>query len=120
MRTEGTIDPERKALGEVGMLGRERWEEVHRRAAAGEHRATIRALRSTARRSLLLEAEAADLESQLEELVRKIAPALLDEAGVGVLSAAELLCAWSHRGRLRSEAAFAKLAGAAPLPASSG
>jgi transposase len=27
---------------------------------------------------------------------------------------------WSHRGRLVSEAAFARLAGAAPIPASSG
>ncbi|MGH3084912.1 MAG: transposase, partial [Gaiellaceae bacterium] len=27
---------------------------------------------------------------------------------------------WSHRGRFRSEAAFARLAGAAPIPASSG
>ena len=30
------------------------------------------------------------------------------------------LCAWSSPGRLRSEAAFARLAGAAPIPASSG
>jgi len=28
--------------------------------------------------------------------------------------------AWSHHGRLRSEAAFARLAGVAPIPASSG
>jgi transposase len=27
---------------------------------------------------------------------------------------------WSHRGRIRSEAAFARLAGCAPIPASSG
>lgn len=32
----------------------------------------------------------------------------------------ELLVAWSHAGRLRSEAAFASLAGVAPIPASSG
>jgi transposase len=31
-----------------------------------------------------------------------------------------LIVAWSHRGRLRSEAAFARLAGVAPVPASSG
>lgn len=35
LTTERMIDPEREALGEVGMLGRERWEEVHRLAAAG-------------------------------------------------------------------------------------
>jgi transposase len=87
---------------------------------SNEHRATIIALRSCARRALALEAEAADLESQLELLVRELAPALLAEPGVGVISAAQLLNAWSHRGRFRSEAAFASLAGAAPIPASSG
>ncbi len=35
LTTERMIDPEREVLGEVGMLGRERWEEVHRLAAAG-------------------------------------------------------------------------------------
>jgi transposase len=85
-----------------------------------EHRVTIIALRSTARRALALEAEAADLESQLEPLVRELAPALLAEPGVGVITAAQLLISWSHRGRFRSEAAFASLAGAAPIPASSG
>ncbi len=30
------------------------------------------------------------------------------------------LCAWSHAGRCRTEAAFANLAGVAPIPASSG
>jgi transposase len=85
-----------------------------------EHRATIIALRSAARRALALEAEAADLESELELLVRELAPALLAQPGVGVISAAQLLNAWSHHGRFRSEGAFASLAGAAPIPASSG
>ena len=31
-----------------------------------------------------------------------------------------MLLSWSHQGRFRSEAAFARLAGAAPIPASSG
>jgi transposase len=44
----------------------------------------------------------------------------LAEPGIGVLTAAEILCAWSHPGRLHSEAAFAALAGVAPIPASSG
>jgi transposase len=85
-----------------------------------EHRATITVLRSTARRALMLEAEAADLASQLELLLAEIAPELLDEPGIGPISAAQLLIAYSHTGRLRSEAAFASLAGAAPIPASSG
>jgi transposase len=85
-----------------------------------EYRSTIIALRSTARRALALEAEAADLESELELIVRELAPVLLAEPGVGVITAAQLLSSWSHHGRFRSEAAFASLAGAAPIPASSG
>ncbi|GJG89555.1 IS110 family transposase [Gemmatimonadetes bacterium T265] len=85
-----------------------------------EHRATVTALRLTARRALALEAEADDLESQLEPLVQGLAPHLLAEPGIGVLTAAELLVAWSHAGRVRSAAAFAQLAGVAPIPASSG
>ena len=34
--------------------------------------------------------------------------------------AATVLCAWSHPGRFRSDAAFAMLAGVAPIPANSG
>ena len=85
-----------------------------------EHRSTIMALRSTARRALACEAEAGDLESALELIVERVAPELLAEPGVGVMSAARLLNAWSHQGRIRSEAAFAHLAGVAPIPASSG
>jgi transposase len=85
-----------------------------------EQRYTILALHTTARRALALEAEAAELEAQLELLVRQTTPMLLDEPGVGPISAAQLLCSWSHVGRLRSEAAFAAMAGVAPIPASSG
>jgi transposase len=85
-----------------------------------ERRMTVRVLRLTARRILALEAEAAELEVELTELVGTVCPALLAVKGVGAISAAELINAWSHHGRLRSEAAFAMLAGTAPIPASSG
>jgi transposase len=85
-----------------------------------EHRVTVRALRSTARRVQALTAEAAELEAELARLVAQVAPTLLALRGVGPVSAAQVLCAWSHPGRLRSEAAFAMLAGVAPLEASSG
>jgi transposase len=85
-----------------------------------EHRATVMALRSASRRVLTLGEEAAELESELETIVSRVAPRLLKEFGVGVVTAAQILCAWSHPGRVRSEAAFASLAGAAPIPASSG
>ena len=49
-----------------------------------------------------------------------MAPALLARPGVGPVTATQVLISWSHPGRLRSEAAFAMLAGAAPIEASSG
>lgn len=45
---------------------------------------------------------------------------LLEEKGVGPITAAVVMAAWSHPGRVRSEAAFASLAGVNPIPASSG
>jgi transposase len=85
-----------------------------------EHRVTVQAMRATARRILFLEVEAAQHQAELDHLVAKVAPFLLNELGVGALTAAQLLVSWSHPGRVRSEAAFAMLAGVAPLEASSG
>lgn len=85
-----------------------------------ERQATVVALRATARRVRVLSAEADELKSRLDVLVRQMAPGLLAEVGVAAIVGAEVLCAWSHRGRVRSEAAFANLAGAAPREASSG
>src|SRR5712691_9037818 len=77
-------------------------------------------LRTLARRIEAATAEAAELEHEILALVRALAPQLLDEPGVGPIVAAQLIIAWSHPGRVRSEAAFARLAGVAPIPASSG
>lgn len=85
-----------------------------------EESATVTATRATARRALACEREAAELEDQIEALVRKFAPALLNVVGVGPIVGAQVVVSWSHRGRFRSEAAFAKLAGVAPIEASSG
>jgi transposase len=59
-------------------------------------------------------------KSQLADLTARHSPQLLDIYGVGPVSAAVIIAAWSHPGRVRSEAAFAKLAGVCPIPASSG
>jgi transposase len=66
---------------------------------------------------------AAELEHNMTGLhahVRELAPELLKIFGVGPFVAAILITTYSHPGRIRSEAAFAHLAGAAPIPASSG
>lgn len=78
------------------------------------------ALRALSRRVRALRLEAATLETEIARRVGALAPQLLAQRGVGPISAACILSSWSHRGRLRSEAAFARLAGAAPIPASSG
>src|SRR5947208_6736544 len=91
----------------------------HGRADA-ELRGSLLALRSIARRVLQLTAEERELAREIETITRKLAPQLLDQPGVGPHAAAQLVLSWSHRGRIESEAAFARLAGAAPIPASSG
>ena len=91
-----------------------------RPARSLEHRMTVRVLRCTAQRIQRLAAEAAELGADLERLVAAVAPWLLELPGVGPISAAQVLVSWSHAGRLRSDAAFAALAGANPIPASSG
>jgi transposase len=78
------------------------------------------ALRALARRVKALTVEERELAGEIETLTRKLAPQLLDQPGVGPLAAAQVLICWSHHGRISSEAAFARLAGCAPIPASSG
>ena len=85
-----------------------------------ELRGTLLALRAVARRVQQLTAEERELAREIETLTRKLAPQLLTQPGIGPLLAAQVVLSWSHRGRVVSEAAFARLAGAAPIPASSG
>lgn len=58
--------------------------------------------------------------TQLAEIVDELAPGLTDQPGIGPVSAAIAIVAFSHVGRFRNEAAFAALAGTSPIPASSG
>ena len=79
------------------------------------------ALRSLARRHRHLTIEIDDLDTLIAPLVKRINPRLLATPGIGTDVAGQLLVtAGQNTNRLRSEAAFAMLCGAAPLPASSG
>ncbi|HVM10532.1 MAG TPA: IS110 family transposase [Acidimicrobiales bacterium] len=83
--------------------------------------ATKTALSILGRRVLALDEEKERLDALLAELVTATAPQLLELHGVGIDTAAALLvAAGDNPGRLRSEAAWAHLCGAAPVPASSG
>jgi transposase len=130
-----------KYLNQIRHLGftapaelRERLRDVHRdrlaRTAAGLRPiagtdtvmyATKLAIATLGRRVLALEADAERLDHELETLVRRTAPSLLEIYGVGIDTAAILLvAAGDNPHRLKSEAAFAHLCGVAPLSASSG
>ncbi|MFF0266820.1 IS110 family transposase [Kribbella sp. NPDC004536] len=79
------------------------------------------ALRDLARRWKSLDEEIKTLNTQIEALVRAAAPELLALHGVGVEIAGQfLVTAGDNAERIHSEAAFAKLCGVAPQPASSG
>jgi transposase len=73
-----------------------------------------------AKRIVALDGELVDNRTALDAAVEEAAPELCEQPGVGSVVAACVLTAWSHPGRLRSEAAFAALAGTCPIPASSG
>ncbi|RTL65710.1 MAG: IS110 family transposase [Pseudonocardiaceae bacterium] len=77
-------------------------------------------LKTLARRIVALQTEAAAHQDTIREIVRSWRPDLLPLPGVGPLTAAAVLTAWSHPGRCRDDGAFAMLAGTAPIPASSG
>jgi len=79
------------------------------------------ALRDLARRWKSLDAEIKTLNRQIEALVRTTAPELVQLHGVGVEIAGQfLVTAGDNTNRIHNEAAFAKLCGVAPQPASSG
>ncbi len=85
-----------------------------------EDRIRLDTMKRIARRIVELEREASHYESAMTELIRQLAPGLLELPGVGPATAAMVITTYSHRGRFRSEAAFASMAGVAPIPASSG
>ena len=79
------------------------------------------ALRTLARRHQFLTEEMLTQTTLLDKLTRTVAPTLREGYCIGVDSACELLAALGDNPeRISSEAAFAKMCGAAPLPASSG
>ncbi len=93
------------------------------RRSAGQdvrRRALTMALSRIAGRIAALESEAKAYERELEGLTQQRLPGLRAEMGVGPWVAAQLVTSFSHGERFRSEAAFASLAGTAPIAASSG
>ena len=80
----------------------------------------VRICRELVRRCAELSRHANELERELRPLVKQQAPQLLAFPGCGTLTAAKLIAEVAGIERFRSDAKFAKLAGVAPLDASSG
>jgi transposase len=90
-------------------------------ALADPVQATKAALRVVACRIHQLDEELGVADQRLAKLVSRAAPRLLELQAIGVDHAGQLLITAGQRPeRLRGEAAFAHLCGAAPIPASSG
>lgn len=61
-----------------------------------------------------------DNRTHLIEILDQLTPGLTDRIGIGPVTAATAVVAYSHPGRIRNDAAYAALAGTCPIPASSG
>ena len=113
---------------------RERLEAIAGKTALIRHPAALRpgpltsttasakaSLRTIGRRWLDLDAEARSHNAHLEKLIEQCAPAMVEVQGIGIGTAAEMLVLVGRSPeRVHSEAAFPKLCGACPIPASSG
>jgi transposase len=89
-----------------------------RSSASLEERVAFSVMRDLAAHSRTLGANAKRYEHQLADLIRALDETLLDEPGIGPISAAKLLA--FDPTRFTSEGAFARCNGTAPIPASSG
>ena len=88
-----------------------------RPGADSERAALALALRSLAQRVRLLRTESQTLERELERRVQALAPQLLARPGIGPISAAAVLIAWSQPRRIRSSPNPSQLRQDDPLPA---
>jgi transposase len=96
---------------------------IRRRGTGTQTREQAVRRAETRRLALAIRAAGRDLKTnhdQLAAIITDRAPGLLARHGIGPVSAAQAIVSWSHPGRCRTEAAFAALAGASPIPASSG
>jgi len=98
-----------------------RWQDrVAGRLQRAEQAARVRIARDELRRIRELTRSVDALERELAILVADLAPRLLAERGCGVLTAAKLIGEIAGIGRFATDAKLARIAGSAPIPASSG
>jgi len=119
----GGDDADRGLLGPGGWTQTTLTRLARRRHVSGQTREQVIRREEAQRLARAILGADTDLKTnlrQLRGLIDDLAPGLLDRVGIGPVSAAQALVSFSHPGRIHSEAAFASLAGASPLEASSG
>ena len=105
----------------AGCLDRTVWlDRVSRKLSRSEQGARVKIARELVSEIRRRARRAAELEREIAARVKEQAPALLELEGCGVLTAAKLVAETAGAARLASDAKFARLAGVAPVPASSG
>lgn len=105
----------------AGCLDRIVWlDRVARKLARAEQSARVRVSRELVRAIRDRTKRASELEREIGAMVRAQAPQLLGLPGCGPLTAAKLIAETAGAARFASDAKLARLAGVAPIPASSG
>jgi len=105
----------------AGCLDRLVWlDRLGARLARSVQDADVRVMRAQVRRLKDLTREASRLEREVAVLVGGLQPRLLELPGVGTLTAAKLIAEIAGIERFKNSAKLARLAGIAPIPASSG
>lgn len=105
----------------AGCLDRIVWlDRVGRKLSRAEQSAHMRVARELVKAIRDYTKRAAALEREIGAMVRSRAPQLLEMPGCGTLTAAKLLAETAGADRFASDAKLARLAGVAPIPASSG
>jgi transposase len=105
----------------AGCLDRlSRLDRLARKLARAEQSARVRVARELVVEIRRRSRRATELEAEIAVLVEGRAPGLLELKGCGMLTAAKLIAETAGAKRLSSDAKFARLAGVAPIPASSG
>ena len=115
------LDDQLEASIAAGALSHLTWlDRVGRRLKRMEQSARVRVACDELRRIRELTRTVNDLERQMKHLIADYRPELLELKGCGVLSAATLIGRTAGAERFASDGHFARQAGAAPIPASSG
>jgi transposase len=105
----------------AGALDRERWlAKVAGKLTRAEKTARVRIARELVASIRAKTRRERELEREITLLVKANAPQLLELPGCGALTAAKLVAEAAGAERFASDARFARIAGVAPLPVSSG